>query len=54
MVPLSTHTHSTRIAEPAMLWVDAYFEWISPKSECCGYNTKTHDKCKIGEGEECS
>ena len=27
---------STHIAEPAMLWLDTYFQWISPASNCCG------------------
>lgn len=29
------YTDRTKIAEPAMLWLDTYFEWINP-SGCCG------------------
>ena len=23
------------IAQPAMSWVDDYYDWVSPKSKCC-------------------
>ena len=52
IITLTSCTHSTRIAEPGMLWLDTYFEWIAPTSDCCGYDNETHLKCKIGEGED--
>lgn len=36
---------STGIAEPAMLWLDTYFEWIAPHSECCGRNVTSGGRC---------
>ena len=36
-------TCRTKIAEPAMLWLDTYFEWIAPKSTCCGVSREDGD-----------
>ncbi len=42
--PFLTLTCRTGIAEPAMLWIDTYFEWINPRSKCCGI-TEGGDFC---------
>ena len=44
--PLSLSPRRTKIAEPAMLWLDTYFEWMAPKSYCCGVS-------RDDGGEEC-
>lgn len=28
-----------------MLWLDTYFEWIAPHSECCGINVTNNEFC---------
>lgn len=33
---MCVHVNRTSIAEPPMLWLDTYFEWIIPRSQCCG------------------
>lgn len=35
--------HRTGIAEPGMLWLDTYFEWIAPSSKCCGISREKNN-----------
>ena len=49
-----THTckHSTGIAEPAMLWLDTYYQWLAPKSKCCGITDKNQE-CNAKSDPSC-
>ena len=35
-----------------MLWLDTYFEWIAPHSECCFFSNETDEFCHY-ENETC-
>ena len=33
------------IAQPAMSWMDDYYDWVSPKSKCCRLNNSDDKFC---------
>ena len=36
-----------------MLWLDTYFEWINPASQCCGFDSDGNF-CRPGGNKNCT
>lgn len=45
-VPIIPVIYSSKIAEPARIWLDSYLTWLDPRSGCCMVYNITATMCK--------